>query len=92
MTGKQQIYAVILTYNHYEDTHECLQSLLEAAGAEIRIVLVDNGSSDGTPPGYGRIFRRCTSWKMAKTWASRRVTMSVSLTPWKRAPITFNAQ
>ncbi len=49
MTGKQQIYAVILTYNHYEDTHECLQSLLEAAGAEIQIVLVDNGSSDGTP-------------------------------------------
>jgi GT2 family glycosyltransferase/protoporphyrinogen oxidase len=48
-TQKPLIYAVILTLNHYEDTQECLQSLLQSDYSEIKIVLVDNGSTDGTP-------------------------------------------
>jgi GT2 family glycosyltransferase/protoporphyrinogen oxidase len=44
-----KIYAVILTYNHYADTQECLQSLVETDFPDLEIVLVDNGSSDLTP-------------------------------------------
>jgi len=43
------VYAVILTFNHYEDTRECLESLQKTDYENLTIVVVDNGSSDGTP-------------------------------------------
>jgi GT2 family glycosyltransferase len=43
------IYAVILTYNHFSDTKECLESLFKSDYLNMKILLVDNGSSDGTP-------------------------------------------
>ncbi|HPH98067.1 MAG TPA: glycosyltransferase [Anaerolineaceae bacterium] len=42
-----KVSTVILTFNHYEDTRECLLSLQH--GPQTHIILVDNGSSDGTP-------------------------------------------
>ncbi len=48
-TGQPRIVTVILTYNHYEDTQECLHSVLALQGPQAQVVLVDNGSSDGTP-------------------------------------------
>ncbi|MFV2043814.1 MAG: glycosyltransferase [Anaerolineales bacterium] len=41
-------YAVILAHDNYLDTEECLQSVMRSAYAHLRVVLVDNGSSDGT--------------------------------------------
>ncbi|MDP1547600.1 MAG: FAD-dependent oxidoreductase [Anaerolineales bacterium] len=46
---KKSVYAVLLTQNHYEDTRECLVSLLKSDHPETRIIVVDNGSNDGTP-------------------------------------------
>jgi protoporphyrinogen oxidase/GT2 family glycosyltransferase len=43
------IHVVVLTYNHYEDTHECLDSVFASEYNDLQVVLVDNGSSDGTP-------------------------------------------
>jgi GT2 family glycosyltransferase/protoporphyrinogen oxidase len=43
------VYAVILTFNHYEDTEECLKSLQALGYDNLSIVVVDNGSSDNTP-------------------------------------------
>jgi protoporphyrinogen oxidase/GT2 family glycosyltransferase len=44
------IYVVVLTYNHYEDTHECLVSVYNSENvSDLKVVLVDNGSSDDTP-------------------------------------------
>lgn len=44
-----KVIAVILTYNHYEDTQECLQSLAELDYPDLHVILVDNGSTDETP-------------------------------------------
>ncbi|MEW5871901.1 MAG: glycosyltransferase [Chloroflexota bacterium] len=55
-TREPKIYAVLLTYNHYEDTFECLQSLHAIQTPELTIVLVDNGSTDGTPGNVRRDF------------------------------------
>ena len=44
-----KVYAVVLTYNHYADTHECLESLVKSETSGLQIVLVDNGSTDQTP-------------------------------------------
>jgi GT2 family glycosyltransferase len=41
--------AVIPTWNGWQDTHRCLESLAAADPACERIKVVDNGSSDGTP-------------------------------------------
>jgi len=43
------VWAVILTFNNYEDTKECLRSLRRTNYRNLSILVVDNGSSDGTP-------------------------------------------
>jgi len=43
------IYAIILTLNNFEDTSECIQSLFKLHAKTLIIVIVDNGSIDGTP-------------------------------------------
>jgi len=42
------VCAVILAYNHYDDTRECLESLLASDYDNLRVAVVDNGSSDAT--------------------------------------------
>lgn len=48
-TTDPSVFAVILTFNHYDDTRECLASLQKADYESLSILVVDNGSSDGTP-------------------------------------------
>ena len=43
------VYAVILAWNNFEDTDECLESVSKLVYENLKIVLVDNGSSDNTP-------------------------------------------
>lgn len=47
--GMPAVYAVVLAFNHYSDTRECLLSLQNSDYENLSIVVVDNGSSDGTP-------------------------------------------
>lgn len=48
-SGAPAVYAVILAFNNYDDTRECLKSLQKSDYENLSIVVVDNGSSDGTP-------------------------------------------
>jgi GT2 family glycosyltransferase len=43
------VYIVVLAWNNYEDTAECLESLRQLTYPHYHVVLVDNGSTDGTP-------------------------------------------
>jgi len=47
--GPVSVAAVILTHNNYVDTHECLESVHAMGFEGLRVILVDNGSTDGTP-------------------------------------------
>jgi len=47
------VYIVVLAWNHKLDTLECLQSFLESSYPDVRILVVDNGSTDGTPQEIG---------------------------------------
>jgi hypothetical protein len=49
MLYTKKVFAVVLAYNNSHDTLECLASLLASDYHDLRIVLVDNGSTDGTP-------------------------------------------
>lgn len=43
------VYLVVLNWNGYADTHECLLSLRELAYPAYKVVVVDNASSDDSP-------------------------------------------
>ncbi len=44
----KNVVAVVLAWNHLHDTIECLASLVKTEYENFHIILVDNGSSDGT--------------------------------------------
>lgn len=46
--GDHAWYAVVLSWNGREHTLRCLESLMGVAHADLRVVCVDNGSSDGS--------------------------------------------
>jgi GT2 family glycosyltransferase len=43
-----KVYAVILNWNNHEDTRKCLESLEKATYPNLAIIVVDNGSVDGS--------------------------------------------
>lgn len=42
------ISIIIVTYNRWQDTRECLASLFAASGPPIHVIVLDNGSTDET--------------------------------------------
>ncbi len=50
------MYIIVLTWNGWDDTRECILSLQGIVNEETRVLLVDNGSSDGTREKTRRIF------------------------------------
>ncbi|HEX7078714.1 MAG TPA: glycosyltransferase family 2 protein [Candidatus Eisenbacteria bacterium] len=48
MSGARPVWALVLAFNEYDATRECLTSIAALDPAPDRILLVDNGSRDGT--------------------------------------------
>ncbi|MFA6002288.1 MAG: glycosyltransferase family 2 protein, partial [Thermoleophilia bacterium] len=48
LTEMSPVWVVIVNFNSYGDTADCLKSLEEATYPELTVALVDNGSSDGS--------------------------------------------
>jgi GT2 family glycosyltransferase len=42
------VYAVVLSWNNYHDTQRCLESLQRVTYPNLKILVVDNGSTDGS--------------------------------------------
>lgn len=45
---KRKVFIIILNWNGYRDTDECIRSLMELSYPSYQIVVVDNGSTDGS--------------------------------------------
>lgn len=43
------VCAVVLNWNGWQDTARCLASLRDSVGVDLHVVVVDNGSTDGSP-------------------------------------------
>jgi GT2 family glycosyltransferase len=50
------VYVVVLSWNRCEDTLACLESLTQVDYPDLRLLVVDNGSSDGTPKAISHQF------------------------------------
>jgi GT2 family glycosyltransferase len=44
-----RVYVVVLNWNGWRDTVECLESLLRSDHPDFQVVVCDNGSTDGSP-------------------------------------------
>ena len=49
MSTPVSVWALVLAFNEYDRTRECLRATLALDPPADRVLLVDNGSSDGTP-------------------------------------------
>lgn len=50
------LFAIILNWNFKEDTIECINSLLKGSYVPEEIIVVDNGSCDGSPEALSKCF------------------------------------
>jgi GT2 family glycosyltransferase len=46
--NNQTVYAVVLNWNNYDQTKQCLKSLQQVTYPHLKILVVDNASSDGS--------------------------------------------
>ena len=83
----RRVYIVILNWNGWSDTIECLESVLRLEGQEVCVVVCDNASSDGSMEqiagwARGEVRARSTSFlsflPIAKPLAFRRYTREVA--------------
>lgn len=47
-SDRTRVYAIVLNWNNYPDTKNCLESLQQATYPDLKIVVVDNASADGS--------------------------------------------
>lgn len=50
------VTAVVLNWNNYDDTSSCIESLLDQAYENLHVIVVDNGSTDGSAERIGSEF------------------------------------
>ncbi|MGA9768306.1 MAG: glycosyltransferase family 2 protein [Blastocatellia bacterium] len=55
-----RVYVIVLNWNNYEDTKRCLESLEEVSYTNLRTIVVDNGSKDGSQQRLQRDFPSAT--------------------------------
>ena len=48
MTETPRVYVILLNWNNYDDTKRCLESLAQTSYPNLRAIVVDNGSVDGS--------------------------------------------
>ena len=80
---------VVLNWNGLADTRALLPTLAACrvpAGWRVQVVVVDNGSSDGSPQALAAEFPRSSCWHCQTTGASPGATTTESATRLRRAP------
>ena len=68
-----RVYIVLVNWNGWRDTIECLESLLRLRDQNFRIIVCDNGSTDG-------------SVKHISAWSKGEYNVDTSTLPWKSLP------
>lgn len=61
MTSERLVCIVVVAWNNADDTLHCLQSLAPLAGDSVRVIMVDNGSTDGSGEVVANAFPAVTT-------------------------------
>ena len=56
-TSTPCVWAIVLNWNLYEETVQCIEGLLSQSYPNMKVLLVDNGSMDGSPEKLRERFR-----------------------------------
>lgn len=84
--GNDRCYIVILNFNGWKDTIECLESVLKSDYADFRIIVCDNHSSNDS-------WTRLLSWANGKEMAhcAHNPIIERIAQPWLAKPIAYEA-
>jgi len=74
-----RVSAIILTHNKRLYTWACLDSLLRSEGAEIEVIVIDNGSTDGTLDLLAEMKPRFTRRGWAMRWIANPENVGCSV-------------
>jgi GT2 family glycosyltransferase len=72
-------YVILVNYNSSSDTIECLESVLRSEYPETRIVVVDNGSTDGS-------LERMVAWATGRMAATAPANVALRHLAWPPVP------
>jgi GT2 family glycosyltransferase len=76
-------YVIVLNWNGWKDTIECLESVLRLNGPNIRVIVCDNASSDGS-------FEKLKEWARGNREPTiRNPELSHLITPQVAKPISY---
>jgi len=69
--NQPSVYVVILNWNGWQDTIECLESVFRLDYPSFRVIVCDNGPRDGSP-------------EHIRAWAEGSLREPVQLLAWRR--------
>ena len=72
------ICIILVTYNMKGEVLRCLRSLRDLSYPHFRIVVVDNGSSDGTDTAVRDEFGKTTFIQTTRIWGTQAATIAAS--------------
>lgn len=76
------IYVVLVNWNGRADTLECLEALARCSVANLRVLVVDNASADGSIPAF-------ESWGRGEVSVARPAAVWDLLPPAERRPVSL---
>ena len=68
MTGEKLISVIVTAYNIQDYLPRCLESLLGQTYERLEIIVVDDGSTDGTAEICDRYARKCEHQRIRHGW------------------------
>jgi GT2 family glycosyltransferase len=76
---KAPVYVIVLNYNGWSDTTECVESVLRSDYPNTRVIVVDNGSTDGS-------MEHLLAWASGARPFERRPSQQLAALSWPPLP------
>lgn len=79
------VAVVVVSYNRKELLRDCLTSVCAQVAPEDEVIVIDNGSTDGSPELVRGEFPQATLFETGRTWAAPAGSHGASSWPSPRA-------
>ena len=79
------VYIIVLVYNNWQDTIECLESVLKLRAVNYKIIIVDNNSPDNSL----EYIKKWADGKILATCSSEDIKLKKLVYPLEEKPIKY---